>query len=334
MTASQVLVAVDAMGGDRAPDAVLPGVAAALAADPDLAVALVGPEQVVVPFSESHARVRPVAASEVIAMDEHPAQAVRQKRDSSIVVGCRLVRDGGAHAFFSAGNTGACMAAATLIVGRSPGVSRPAIAAVIPAPARPVVLLDVGANADCKPEHLLQFGHMGAAYARTMLGVAEPSVGLLNIGEEPSKGSALAQAAHGLLAERLPGFAGNVEGRDVPNGTVDVVVTDGFTGNVALKLMEGLSSVLFAEIKSAMTSSPLRMAAAGVLKGSLVELKRRLDPDAYGGAPLLGVDRPVFIGHGSSGPDAVAAGIAAAARAVRSELVETIRDGIEASGLA
>jgi len=334
MTASQVLVAVDAMGGDRAPDAVLPGVAAALAADPDLAVALVGPEQVVVPFSESHARVRPVAASEVIAMDEHPAQAVRQKRDSSIVVGCRMLRDGSADAFFSAGSTGACMAAATLIVGRSPGVSRPAIAAVIPAPARPVVLVDVGANADCKPEHLLQFGHMGAAYARTMLGVAEPSVGLLNIGEEPSKGSALAQAAHQLLAERLPGFAGNVEGRDVPNGTVDVVVTDGFTGNVALKLMEGLSSVLFAEIKSAMTSSPLRMAAAGVLKGSLVELKRRLDPDAYGGAPLLGVDRPVFIGHGSSGPDAVAAGIAAAARAVRSELVETIRDGIEASGLA
>ncbi len=334
MTRSHVVVAVDAMGGDRAPDAVLPGVAAALAADPELAVALVGPEHVVRPFSESHARTEPVAASEVIDMDEHPAQAVRQKRDSSIVVGCRLLRDGGAHAFFSAGSTGACMAAATLVVGRSAGVSRPAIAAVIPAPARPVVLLDVGANADCKPEHLLQFGHMGAAYARTMLGVAEPTVGLLNIGEEPSKGSALAQSAHGLLAERLQGFAGNVEGRDVPKGAVDVVVTDGFTGNVALKLMEGLSSALFAEIKEAMTSNPLRAAAAAVLKGSLVELKRRLDPDAYGGAPLLGVDRPVFIGHGSSGPDAVAAGIAAAARAVRSGLVEAIRDGIASSGLA
>lgn len=334
MPAPRVVVAVDAMGGDRAPDTVLPGVSAALAADADLAVALVGPEDVVRPFAMSHDRVEPVAASEVIEMDEHPAQAVRQKRDSSIVVGCRLVRDGRAQAFFSAGSTGACMAAATLIVGRSAGVSRPAIAAVIPAPARPVVLLDVGANADCKPENLLQFAHMGAAYARTMLGVAQPSVGLLNIGEEPSKGSALAQAAHELLAEQVPGFAGNVEGRDVPRGSTDVVVTDGFTGNVALKLMEGLSSVLFAEIKSAMTSSLLRAAAASILKEPLVELKHRLDPDVYGGAPLLGIERPVFIGHGSSGPEAVAAGIAAAARAARSGLVQAVNDGIASSRLA
>lgn len=334
MAVSHVVVAVDAMGGDRAPEAVLPGVASALVTDPDLVVALVGPENVVTPFAESYARVKPVAANEVIAMDEHPAQAVRQKRDSSIVVGCRLVREGAAHAFFSAGSTGACMAAATLVVGRSPGVARPAIAAVIPAPARPVVLLDVGANADCKPEHLLQFAYMGAAYARTMLGAVEPAVGLLNIGEEAAKGSALAQAAHLLLAEHVPGFFGNVEGRDIPRGSVDVVVTDGFTGNVALKLMEGLSSVLFAEIKAAMTSSPIRSAAAAVLKGSLVRLKRRLDPDVYGGAPLLGIERPVFIGHGSSGPEAIAAGILAAARAVRSDLVEAVNDGIGSSGLA
>ncbi|GAV31265.1 phosphate-acyl-ACP acyltransferase [Coriobacteriaceae bacterium EMTCatB1] len=334
MELTHVTVAVDAMGGDRAPEAVLPGVAAALQADPALTVALVGPDEVVAPFATERSRVTPVAASQVIAMDEHPANAVRSKPDSSIVVGCRLVRDGAADAFFSAGSTGACMAAATLIVGRAQGVSRPAIAAIIPAPSRPVVLLDIGANADCKPEHLVQFAFMGAAYARTMLGVAQPSVGLLNIGEEPTKGSALAQAAHALLAQRVPGFIGNVEGRDLPRGAVDVVVTDGFTGNVALKVMEGLSAVLFSEIKSAMTSSPVRAAAAAVLKGSLTQLKHRLDPDAYGGAPLLGIKRPCLIGHGSSGPEAIAAGIAAAARAARLGLVEIVARDVASAGVA
>ncbi|MDI6844129.1 MAG: phosphate acyltransferase PlsX [Anaerosomatales bacterium] len=334
MDLTHVTVAVDAMGGDRAPEAVLPGVAAALQADPALAVALVGPDEVVAPFAAERSRVTPVVASQVIAMDEHPANAVRSKPDSSIVVGCRLARDGAADAFFSAGSTGACMAAATLIVGRAQGVSRPAIAAIIPAPSRPVVLLDVGANADCKPEHLVQFAFMGAAYARTMLAVAEPSVGLLNIGEEPTKGSALAQAAHELLAQRVPGFVGNVEGRDLPKGAVDVVVTDGFTGNVALKVMEGLSAVLFSEIKSAMTSSPVRAAAAAVLKSSLTQLKHRLDPDVYGGAPLLGIKRPCLIGHGSSGPEAIAAGIAAAARAARLGLVEIVAHDIASAGFA
>lgn len=334
MELTHVTVAVDAMGGDRAPEAVLPGVAAALQADPALTVALVGPDEVVAPFATERSRVTPVAASQVIAMDEHPATAVRSKPDSSIVVGCRLARDGAADAFFSAGSTGACMAAATLIVGRAQGVSRPAIAAIIPAPSRPVVLLDVGANADCKPEHLVQFAFMGAAYARTMLAVAEPSVGLLNIGEEPTKGSALAQAAHELLAQRVPGFVGNVEGRDLPRGAVDVVVTDGFTGNVALKVMEGLSAVLFSEIKDAMTSSPVRAAAAAVLKGSLTQLKHRLDPDAYGGAPLLGIKRPCLIGHGSSGPEAIAAGIAAAARAARLGLVEIVARDVASAGVA
>ncbi|MBC7266381.1 MAG: phosphate acyltransferase PlsX [Anaerosomatales bacterium] len=334
MDLTHVTVAVDAMGGDRAPEAVLPGVVAALQADPALTVALVGPEEVVVPFAAERSRVTPVVASQVIAMDEHPATAVRSKPDSSIVVGCRLARDGAADAFFSAGSTGACMAAATLIVGRAQGVSRPAIAAIIPAPSRPVVLLDVGANADCKPEHLVQFAFMGAAYARTMLGVAQPSVGLLNIGEEPTKGSALAQAAHELLAQRVPGFVGNVEGRDLPKGAVDVVVTDGFTGNVALKVMEGLSAVLFSEIKAAMTSSPVRAAAAAVLKSSLTQLKYRLDPDMYGGAPLLGIKRPCLIGHGSSGPEAIAAGIAAAARAARLGLVEVVARDIAFAGVA
>jgi glycerol-3-phosphate acyltransferase PlsX len=334
MRTTLVTVAVDAMGGDRAPGVVLSGVAAALESDPGLTVALVGPEEVVAPFAQAHDRATPVVATQTIAMDEHPAQAVRQKPDSSIVVGCRLVRDGAADAFFSAGSTGACMAAATLVVGRASGVLRPAIAAVIPTPARPVVLLDIGANADCKPEHLVQFALMGVAYARAMLGVDAPTVGLLNIGEEPTKGSALAQSAYELLATHVRGFAGNVEGRDVPRGSVDVIVTDGFTGNVTLKVMEGLSSVLFAEIKAAMTSSPVRAAAAAVLKGALTDMKRRLDPDEYGGAPLLGINRPCLIGHGSSGPEAIAAGVAASARAARSGLVEDLARDISASGLA
>jgi glycerol-3-phosphate acyltransferase PlsX len=322
MTSNRTAIVVDAMGGDEAPAVVAEGLAIALAADPDLQVLLVGPREVVEPLASD--RCEPVVASEVIEMGEHPAAAVRAKKDSSIVVGCRVVKEGRAGGFFSAGSTGACMAAATLVMGRIPGVARPAIAAVIPAAARASVLLDVGANADVKPEMLVQFARMGAAYARIMLGVSEPSIGLLNIGEEPSKGSVLAQEAHSLMAASLPGFVGNVEGRDVPAGTVDVIVTDGFTGNVTLKVLEGLASVLFKEMRSALTSTLPNRLAASVVAPSIRELKGRLDPEAYGGAPLLGVNGVCIIGHGSSGPQAIANGIAATARAVRGDLTGTI----------
>ncbi len=322
MTHSRTTVVVDAMGGDHAPTVVAEGLALALAADVDLQVLLVGPEAVVTPLASD--RCEPVIATEVIGMGEHPAAAVRGKKDSSIVVGCRLVKDGRAGGFFSAGSTGACMAAATLVMGRIPGIARPAIAAVIPATARPTVLLDVGANADVKADMLVQFASMGAAYARVMLGVTEPSVGLLNIGEEPSKGSALAQEAHALMAASVPGFVGNVEGRDVPAGTLDVIVTDGFTGNVTLKVLEGLASVLFKEMKSVLTSTLPNRLAASVVAPSIRELKDRLDPDAYGGAPLLGVNGVCIIGHGSSGAQAIENGIAATARAVRGDLTGTI----------
>ncbi|MHB1340255.1 MAG: phosphate acyltransferase PlsX [Coriobacteriia bacterium] len=329
MPSEHVIVAVDAMGGDNAPDVVLAGIDAALAADPSLSVVITGPGQVVTPFASSRGRVRAVVTSEVIDMAEHPANAVRAKKDSSIVVGCRLVKDGEAHGFFSAGSTGACMAAATLVMGRIRGVLRPAIATVIPTGERPCVLLDIGANADCKPEYLVQFAHMGAAYAQVVLGRETPSVGLLNIGEEPTKGSQLALEAHGLMAGQVSGFAGNVEGRDIPAGTVDVVVTDGFTGNVALKLLEGLASNLFREIKAAMTSTPLRSLAAAVLKGSLLELKERMNPETYGGAPLLGVNGVCIIGHGSSSARAVAAGISVATRAVRGGLNAKIATAVD-----
>jgi glycerol-3-phosphate acyltransferase PlsX len=329
--ASPVTVVVDAVGGDDAPGPVLEGAVAALDSDPTLTLIMTGPADVVEPFAAEHPRAIAHPTTEIIAMDEHPASAVRSKHDSSIVVGCALVKHGEAQAFFSAGSTGAIMAAGTLVTGRSPGVNRPAIAAVLPTEGGPVVLLDVGANADCRAEHLLQFAHMGSAYAATVLGIGHPRVALLNIGEEPSKGSQLAIEAHEAMARFVPGFVGNVEGDDILRGSVDVIVTDGFTGNVALKIMEGLSATLFEELKAVISSSGARRTAGAVLRPALLELRAKLDPDAYGGAPLLGVGGVVVIGHGSSGARAIANGIAVAARAARGGLPRRIADALDAA---
>lgn len=329
--ARRARVVVDAMGGDRAPDEILAGVTDALARDERLEVIITGLDEVVSPFAESSDRLSAHPVTQVIGMDEHPAQAVRAKSDSSIVAGCRLVREGRADGFFSAGSTGAAMAAATLVMGRIKGVSRPAIATVIPTAGKPVVLLDVGANADCKPEHLLQFALMGSAYSQTVLGVDHPRIALLNIGEEPTKGSQLAIDAHAIMADSLSGFTGNVEGRDVLDGDLDVVVTDGFTGNVALKLLEGTSSVLLRQIKQVMTSTVAHKVAASVVAPGLRRLKDRLDPDTYGGAPLLGVNGVCIIGHGSSGSKATSAAIEVAATAVRGDLADRIAAAVGSS---
>lgn len=330
MSATQrVTVAVDAIGGDKAPAVVLEGVAAALAADTELEVLLTGHADVVEPFAAATDRCAAVVTTQSIDMDENPAAAVRAKSDSSIVVGCRLVREGRAHAFFSAGSTGACMAAAMLIMGRIRGIPRPAIATVVPTTQSPLVLLDVGANADCKPEHLLHFARMGIVYSRIVLGVQQPRVALLNIGEEPTKGSLLAIEAHKLMRKGLSGFIGNVEGRDLITGVADVIVTDGFTGNVTLKLLEGVSKSLLSQVREAMTVNALTSLAGAVLKPSLTRLKHRLDPDTYGGAPLLGVDGICIIGHGSSGSTAVASALRVAAQAVRGGLTERIRDAFQ-----
>ena len=330
-TASNVVVCVDAMGGDLAPAEILLGISEALSADPALDVVVTGPAEVVVPFAESHPdRVSAVATTEIIAMDEHPATAVRSKRDSSIVVGCRLVKEGRAHAFFSAGSTGAVMAAATLVMGRIHGVSRPAIATVFPTLDRPVVFLDAGANADCKPENLLEFAHMGAAYSRVVLGVESPRVALLNIGSEPTKGSQLALDAHALLQEHVPGFVGNLEANHLLDGDTDVVVSDGFTGNVVLKLLEGSSKALLLQVREALTSSPASSVAAALARPALNRLKERLNPDAYGGAPLLGVQGVCIIGHGGSNARAVCGAVGVATRAVRGELTSAIAQGIAA----
>lgn len=332
MTASQrVTVAVDAVGGDHAPDEIIAGVSVALSADPNLEVILAGPDQIVSPAAQEMERCHPRPAEETIPMDADPVASVRSMKDSSIVVGCSLVRSGDADAFFTAGSTGAWMAASTLYIGRIPGISRPAIGTVIPTGGAPVVLLDVGANADCKPENLLHFAHMGTAYAKVVLDIQEPRVALLNIGEEPSKGSLLAKEAYALMDGAVPGFIGNVEGRDIPAGAADVIVTDGFTGNVSLKLLEGLSRTLLGQVKSVITEKTSTKIAGLCLRPGLKDLVAQLDPDSYGGAPLLGVKGPSFVGHGSSNRVAVASALEVCTRSVRDNLIGSITRAVEAS---
>ena len=327
--ADRVTISVDALGGDNAPGVVLEGVEAALAEDADLEVILCGPAEVVEPFAADHDRCSARATTEVIGMSEHPANAVRKKKDSSIVVGCRLVKEGESQGFFSAGSTGACLAAGTLVIGRIKGVSRPALATILPSPKKPVVLCDVGANADCKPEYLVQFAVMASAYATKIIGVKNPTVGLLNIGEEEEKGSQFAQEAHALLKQSSLNFKGNAEGRDTLKGEFDVIVCDGFTGNVCLKTIEGTASVLLGELKTILKSSLKTKLAALAIKGGLKDLLGRLDPDVAGGAPLLGVKGACIVGHGSSNARAIKNGVLASASYVRSGVSEVIAQTIQ-----
>lgn len=322
------VVVVDAMGGDDAPRVVLEGCAMALEADPTLKVLLAGPEEVVGPFCEQHDRVEPLFATQVIEMGDHPAKAVREKRDSSIVVGCKAVKEGRAAGFFSAGSTGACLAAATLHIGRIKGVMRPALASTLPSVGKPSVLVDVGANADWKPEYLVQFAQMGAVYARHAFGCESPSIALLNIGAEETKGSTAAQEAHALLREQVPGFAGNAEGSDLLAGRFDVVVTDGFTGNVALKSMEGTAKALIGELKKIFYSSLSTKIAGKIVSPKLKGLVKSMGSEAVGAAPLLGVRGAVMIGHGSSSAREVANGIAKTAAAVASDLTGSVAAAI------
>ena len=320
MSMDEVKVVVDAMGGDDAPGVVLEGVGQAVAQDPSLTVILTGPEDVIVPFAAQHGNVIAHPTTEVIGMGEHPAEAVRRKKDSSIVVGCRLVKDGGAGGFFSAGSTGACMSAATLVIGRIKGVKRPAIATVLPSPVAKVVFADMGANADCKPEYLVQFARMARVYAQVTLGIDNPSVGLLNIGEEETKGSEFAQECHRLMKEHVPNFRGNAEGRALALGGFDVIVTDGFTGNVALKVYEGVGMALLAGLKETIYSTMKSKIGGLLIKDALSKFKDELSADKYGGAQLLGCKGVCLIGHGSSNAQAICSGVLATADAIRQDM--------------
>lgn len=320
MSMDEVKVVVDAMGGDDAPGVVLEGVGQAVAQDPSLTVILTGPEDVIVPFAAQHGNVIAHPTTEVIGMGEHPAEAVRRKKDSSIVVGCSLVKDGEAGGFFSAGSTGACMSAATLVIGRIKGVKRPAIATVLPSPVAKVVFADMGANADCKPEYLVQFARMARVYAQVTLGIDNPSVGLLNIGEEETKGSEFAQECHRLMKEHVPNFRGNAEGSALALGGFDVIVTDGFTGNVALKVYEGVGMALLAGLKETIYSTTKSKIGGLLIKDALSKFKDELSADKYGGAQLLGCKGVCLIGHGSSNAQAICSGVLATADAIRQDM--------------
>jgi phosphate acyltransferase len=314
-------VAVDAMGGDRGPEEVVAG--ALEAAGEGVTPVIVGP-----PGLDTHG-LELVEARETIGMHEKPADAVRAKPDSSLVVSCRVVADGRADAVVSAGNTGAMLAAGLLHLRRLPAVLRPAIAVPIPARRGPSVLLDCGANADARPEHLLQFAHMGAVFATEILELPKPEVRLLSIGEEPEKGNQLTLEAHGLLAadDRIR-FAGNVESRHLLEGAGDVVVADGFTGNVCLKLLEGTIRTLLEALREEISATPRGKLGGLLIRPAARQLRTRLDPDTYGGAYLLGLRGLAVIAHGNSSRTAIANAIRLAARGVDHRVVERLGESL------
>ncbi len=324
MTARIVL---DAMGGDNAPGEIVAG---ALMAAGGLGVelTLVGRKAAIeAELQGANAKnLRIVDAPDLIEMHEHPTEAIKSKPESSINVGLRMVKNGEADAFVTAGNTGATMAGALLTLGRIKGIGRPALATIFPTgEGRLTMLLDVGANADCRPIHLVQFAYMGAAYMERMFKTANPVVGLLSIGEEDSKGNQLTIEVNAALRASRLNFMGNVEGKDLTKGVCDVAVMDGFTGNVVLKTAEGMAELLLGEIRKAVELTPWNRAAGLVLMSELRKVKRRLDYAEYGGAQLVGVDGIVVIGHGRSNGRAIFSAIRAARDAVDNKVIETLR---------
>jgi phosphate acyltransferase len=328
------VIALDAMGSDRAPKPEIEGAIHA-ARHYNVRVLLVGPESTVKAELDRHptaARlpIEIIQASEVITMEDK-VEAIRAKRDSSMRVGLRLVREGHAAGFVTAGNTGAAMATAKVVLGAIPGVDRPALAAVFPtAPGTAAILLDVGANVDCTPQNLEQFAVMGEIYSRAMFGARRPRVGLLSIGEEESKGNELTREAF-LLLKRLPlNFVGNVEGRDLFNGRVDVVVADGFVGNVALKISEGVANLVRTALKESLKATITRQVGALLSRSAFTDFKKRIDHTEYGGAPLLGVKGVCIITHGSSNTNAMKNAIRVAAEFSQRGINESIERGLAA----
>ena len=325
-------IAVDGMGSDKAPESEIRGAIAACRLF-DVRVRLVGPEDRLRPVLDAELQredlpIEVVHAAEWIGMDEKAAQAVRSKRDSSMRVGLKMVREGRAAGFLTAGNTGAAMATAKMVLGMLAGIDRPALATILPTMnGNPSLLLDVGANVDSDPEHLLQFALMGDLYARNVLRIATPRVGLLSIGEEDSKGNTQTKATFPLLRASSMHFIGNVEGRDLFNGHADVIVCDGFVGNVALKASEGLAKLVSSSLKESLRSTVTSQIGALLSQNAFKSFKKRLDYTEYGGAPLLGVRGVCIVGHGSSNEKAILNGIRVAAEFAQAE----VNAGIEAA---
>jgi glycerol-3-phosphate acyltransferase PlsX len=330
-------IVLDAMGGDYAPDVTIHGAVWA-ARDFDLEIQLVGHPEVIRAELGKHdiagLNLAVVPASEIIDMNDHnPANAVKTKPDSSMVVGIQMLKRGETDAFVTAGHSGGALAAALLHLGRIQGVKRPAIATVYPCVSerRFCFLLDIGANADCKPEYLYQFALMGSAYAEQVLGIPNPRVGIVSNAEEEGKGNMLVQDTLPLLRNSPFNFVGNVEGKDIPAGLADVVVTDGFTGNVILKVSEGVGRMLLDAIKTEIKARPLAVVGAALAKPAFKAVGGLLDYREYGGGVLLGVDGVVIIAHGRSDAYAVRNAIRAACRAVESDIISAIKSGLEAA---
>jgi len=325
-------IAVDAMGGDYAPEVVVEGALQA-AKEYALDIVLVGEEKKIKTLLQRNAskdsHICVLAATEVIEMDEAPAISVRRKRDSSIVKGIDLVKNNQADAFVSAGNTGAVVCAATLSLGLLPGIERPGIAIIVPTLKGPSLIVDVGANIDPKPLHLIQYGIMADAYARYILKCPNPKIGLLNIGEEESKGTDFMKETHSLFAQSHLNFIGNVEGKDLFSGKCDCIVCDGFVGNVALKVSESLAETLFVFLKREITSNWLGKLGMLFLLQSFRKFKKKIDYAEYGGAPLFGVNGVVMIGHGRSNAKAIKNAIRVASEEVERNVNEKILEEIK-----
>ncbi len=327
-------IVVDAMGSDRHPQPDVEGAVQA-AREYGVEIVLVGKKDVVEPELAKHdlmgLNVDLVHASQVIEMKEHPAAAAKSKKDSSMVVGMRMLKRGEVDAFVSAGNSGGVLATALLYLGRIKGVKRPALSTVFPTRKGHCFLLDVGANADCKPEYLLQFALMGSVYAERVLGIANPRVAIVSNGEEEGKGNMLVQGTYPLLKASGLNFVGNAEGKDIPAGLADVIVTDGFTGNVIAKLAEGVAGFMLDIIKEEIKSRPLATVGALLARSAFGQVAKRLDYREYGGAPLLGVDGTVIVAHGRSDSLAIKNAIRVAKQAVEEGTLHAIRDDIAES---
>jgi glycerol-3-phosphate acyltransferase PlsX len=333
-----IWIAVDAMGGDEAPGHIVDGALAA-ARHFDVGIVLVGPSarletEVGRHIGTDSARIRIVDADAVVQMAEAPASALRRKSTASIRIATELVARGEAAAVFSAGHTGATVLAAHSAFGMLPGVDRPALAATIPTSQRPAVLLDVGASVECRPAHLLQFAVMGSMHARVGLGIEFPRVGLLSIGEEETKGNDLTREAHRLLKASSVTFIGNIEARDVYSGAADVIVCDGFTGNIALKISEGLVAMAEAQLGDELSRKVTMRIGSLLMRRAMRRFRARVDYSEYGGAPLLGVAGIAIVGHGRSTPKAVRNGIAMAYRFAADHFIERVERDIAAAGVA
>jgi glycerol-3-phosphate acyltransferase PlsX len=328
-------IALDAMGGDHAPQAIIAGAVEA-AKEYGVTVSLVGKPDVIEAELKKHSvaglHLPIVPATQVIEMEDKPAQAVRTKPDSSMVVGCRLVKQGEAQAFVSAGNTGAAMTAGILHVGRMRGVARPALIGPFPTIKGVTLILDMGANADVRPEHMQEFAIMGRLYSQAIIGVENPSVRILSNGEEAGKGNQLVIASYKIL-EETPGlnFQGNIESKDVPKGLADVVVTDGFTGNIFVKTAETTASLMSAVITEEIKKNPIAVLGALMARGSLRRVRERMDDSHYGGAVLLGLAGLVIVAHGRSNPTAIRHAIRVAKQANEQDIIGKIQAGIERS---